>query len=41
MLETLTALPPVHQAFLVLVVTGFSLFALTLGSVHAYVNLKK
>lgn len=41
MLETLSALPPAHQAFLVLVIACFSVFALTLGGVHAYTNLKK
>jgi hypothetical protein len=41
MLETLTALPTAHQAYLAMVVIGFSAFALTLGTVSTWVNLSK
>lgn len=41
MLQTITALPPAHQAYLAMVVIGFSAFALTLGTVSTWVNLEK
>ncbi|MDP1737577.1 MAG: hypothetical protein Q8L23_09060 [Caulobacter sp.] len=40
MLETLAALPPVHQAYLVMAMAGFVIFALTLGGVSTIVNLR-
>lgn len=40
MLETLAALPPVHQAYLAMAVGGFVAFALTLGGVSIFANLK-
>lgn len=40
MLETLTALPPIHQAYLVMAITGFCAFGVTLGAVSTWVNLK-
>ncbi|HRD27071.1 MAG TPA: hypothetical protein PLO65_02100 [Caulobacter sp.] len=40
MLETLTALPTVHQAYLGMVIVGFCAFGLTLGVVSTLVNLK-
>lgn len=40
MLDTLAALPAAHQAYLVMVIAGFSAFALTLGAVSTLVNLK-
>ena len=40
MLETLSALPPAHLAFLVMVIAAFSVFGVTLGATHVYVNLK-
>lgn len=41
MLETLSALPSAHQAYLAMVVIGFSAFAVTLGAVSTWVNLSK
>lgn len=40
MLETLAALPPAHQAYLVMAIVGFCAFGLTLGAVSTLVNLK-
>lgn len=40
MLETLATLPPGHQAYLVTVIAGFVTFALTLGGVSTFVNLR-
>jgi hypothetical protein len=40
MLETLAALPPTHLAYLITVIAAFSVFGVTLGAVHVYVNLK-
>lgn len=40
MLETIANLPAAHQAYLVMVIAGFSAFALTLGVVSTWVNLK-
>jgi len=41
MLETLSALPTAHQAYLAMVVIGFCAFGLTLGTVSTWVNLSK
>lgn len=40
MFETLATLPPVHQAYLVVVTAGFVTFAVTLGWVSTFVNLR-
>jgi len=39
MLQTLSELPPVHIAYLIAVVTAFSLFGVSLGVVHIRSNL--
>ncbi|MDO9223061.1 MAG: hypothetical protein Q7U20_05020 [Caulobacter sp.] len=39
MLETLATLPTAHQAYLIMAITGFCTFGLTLGVVSTWVNL--
>ncbi|HRD45476.1 MAG TPA: hypothetical protein PLF78_03225 [Caulobacter sp.] len=39
MLQTLSQLPPVHFAYLIAVVSAFSLFGVSLGVVHIWSNL--
>lgn len=41
MLQTLTALPPAHQAYLAMAVIAFCTFGLTLGTVSTWVNLRE
>lgn len=40
MLETIASLPVAHQAYLLMAIAGFSTFAITLGVVSTWVNLK-
>ncbi|MFY8140274.1 MAG: hypothetical protein ACOVMO_06105 [Caulobacter sp.] len=39
MLQTLTALPPIHLAYLTTAAAAFSLFGATLCIVHIWTNL--
>ena len=41
MLETIATLPMAHQAYLVMAISGFVTFGLTLGIVSTWVNLQR
>ena len=41
MLETISALPAAHQAYLVMAIAGFVTFGLTLGVVSTWTNLSR